>query len=376
MNSKHHRLIGILILFLGLIASHSALAQDPNYYEVTSADPAFAVQGTLGLDVTISGNRFDSSIDVVDFVLRCKPSAEPCIDPGVIKVNKIKVRGSKKIIVNIDVSDKVSLPDDYDVHDIEVRSTTGGRGGKGTTFKVQSKDTNPSECNFNFEATFDDFDTDGVKSDGYPFDKPIYAAIGGKGFRLDTNGSGKLGRRNDTRFIRIDFSDAMPDGLSCLEPNDLDAEYNVGGAAGFCDKLQGVDLRLEHQIQDLETTGLCTTQEGTPESLAVRLSFEGEVGGLLRNPSKNGRDDGGAVALSLNYGCLAPNLEQSVMRGDYRAKVTRVDSWTWRIEGEYACLHTYRGYMLREEPCEYGSPGEPIYLYMPFGLTIVDVEAP
>ena len=64
------------------------------------------------------------------------------------------------------------------------------------------------------------------------------------------------------------------------------------------------------------------------------------------------------------------------MKGDHLAKVTRVDSGTWRIEGKYACLHTNRGYMLREEPKGDGSPGDPIYLYMPFGLTIVDVETP
>jgi hypothetical protein len=222
-------------------------------------------------------------------------------------------------------------------------------------------DPGPSECNFNFKATFDDLAEDGIWSDGNSYD-----AIGGKGFRLDTNGSIKLERQNDTRFIRIDFSKATPDGSDC---DSLDS-IKAADAAGFCDELQGVDLRLEHQIQDLETTGLCTMKKGDPPKLlAVRLGFEAEAGGLLQNPFKNGKQNGsGSVALNLSYGCLAPNLEQNVLDLDYRAEVTRTGPKSWTIEGIRACLHTNLGHMLR------GSNGKPIYLTMPFGLTIVDVD--
>ena len=363
MNGKHHRLFGIPILFLGLIGSYTALAQDVT---VTGAEPGAAPPATYGLEVIISGTGFDKSAKV-NFL---KSSTG---EPAEIVVNRSKVTGSTQITVNIDVSDTAT---DQDQYDIEVKMSRG-RGGKGTTlFKVQSKDTNPSECNFNFEATFDDVvngNADGIRSD----DSLYYDAIGGKGFRLDTNGSIKLERRNDTRFIMIDFSNALQGSADC----DVSDPNNAAGAAGFCNELQGVDLRLEHQIQDLETTGLCTiewdpTQDPAedPDKLAVRLSFEAEAGGLLRNPSKNGRDDGGVVALSLNYGCLAPRLEQSVMKDEYLAEVTREGPGTWRIVGEYACLHTNLGHMLRAEPGEDGSLGAPIYLYMPFGLTIVDVE--
>ena len=99
MNSKHHRLIGILLLLLGLTALHTALAQE---IQVNSADPATAIQGTLALDVEIGGKGFDNTIDVVEFLLPC--SVEPCTDTGGITVKKFKVRGQKKIIVTIDIS--------------------------------------------------------------------------------------------------------------------------------------------------------------------------------------------------------------------------------------------------------------------------------
>jgi hypothetical protein len=135
MNSKHHKLISLILLLLTFAVPHATLAQG---IEVNSADPAMTVEGTVNLDVTISGVGFDNTIDVVQFLLSCEE--EPCTDTGGITVNHWKVRGSKKIIANIDVEDPVSLPLGYEGHDIEVRSTSRGRGGKGTTlFTVEKK---------------------------------------------------------------------------------------------------------------------------------------------------------------------------------------------------------------------------------------------
>ena len=127
MNSKHHRLIGILILLLGLVASHLALAQD---IVIKSATPNTAEQGTLALDVTIAGTGFDNTVEDVQFLLPCDP--EPCIGTQAgITVTKFKVRGSKKIIANINVSA------DAEVANFDI-AVTRGRGGKGTTFKSEA----------------------------------------------------------------------------------------------------------------------------------------------------------------------------------------------------------------------------------------------
>jgi hypothetical protein len=130
MNSRHQRLFGILVLLLGLIASHVALALD---IVIESATPETAEQGTLALDVTIAGTGFDNTVEDVQFLLPCTP--EPCTGtPGGITVTKFKVRGSKKIIANINVSA------DAEVANFDI-AMTRGRGGKGTTFKGLNKFT-------------------------------------------------------------------------------------------------------------------------------------------------------------------------------------------------------------------------------------------
>jgi len=131
MNNMHIRLFTILMLVLGFTVSHTVLAQK---ISVSAANPASAVQGTFNLDVEISGNGFDETIEEVKFLLPCLE--EPCTDTGGITVDQenISVLGRKKIKVNIDVSESAAIAD----FDIRVK-TSRGRGGKGTTlFKVQS----------------------------------------------------------------------------------------------------------------------------------------------------------------------------------------------------------------------------------------------
>lgn len=112
------------LIVLTFAAINVAQAQD---VQVTSADPSFALQGTE-VEITISGSGFDKSAAVDFFVTGTT-------NPGGIIVKKIKVRGSKKIIVDIVVDSLAEIAD----FDIQVR-LSGGRNGKGTTlFSVKQK---------------------------------------------------------------------------------------------------------------------------------------------------------------------------------------------------------------------------------------------
>jgi hypothetical protein len=95
---------------------------------VTSADPPSAPQGTLSLDVTVSGSGFDSSAQV-EFLLT------GTTNPGGVTVRKVKVTGPKKLVATIDVAETAVI----DKFDIQV-SLSGGRKGKGTSlFAVLAK---------------------------------------------------------------------------------------------------------------------------------------------------------------------------------------------------------------------------------------------
>ena len=114
-------------LVLTLAALPAARAQS---VQVDSANPSSAEQGTVDLEVEISGSGFDNSATVDFFVTGTT-------NPGGIQVKNVKTRGSKKIIATIDVADGATV-DDFD---IEVRLSSG-RKGKGTTlFSVQAKPT-------------------------------------------------------------------------------------------------------------------------------------------------------------------------------------------------------------------------------------------
>jgi hypothetical protein len=120
---------------------------------VTAADPPSAVQGTLSLDVTVSGSGFDNSAAVKFYVTGTT-------NTGGIVVKNVNVRSSKSLIATIDVTDTAIV----NKFDIEV-ALTSGRKGKGTTlFSVQAKETGkptePDPCvspNLVTEATFPSF---------------------------------------------------------------------------------------------------------------------------------------------------------------------------------------------------------------------------
>jgi len=128
---KPYVLSGIALIALALVPFGLATAQ----VTVTAAEPAAAPQGTLSLDVTVSGNGFDSTAAVSFFV-------SGTADPGGIAVKKVAVRGSKKLVATIDIAAAAVV----DKFDIEVR-LSNGRKGKGTTlFTVQAKSPNNDPC--------------------------------------------------------------------------------------------------------------------------------------------------------------------------------------------------------------------------------------
>jgi hypothetical protein len=133
------------ILFPALIVSVLGVLQpavSQAQVAVTSADPPSAPQGTLSLDVAVSGRGFDSSAQV-DFLIT------GTTNPGGITVRKVKVTGPKKLIATIDVADTAVV----EKFDIEVR-LSGGRKGKGTSlFAVVAKTNDPCAApNLDFPA--------------------------------------------------------------------------------------------------------------------------------------------------------------------------------------------------------------------------------
>lgn len=117
-------LFALAILWMGPLNTAQAQVQ------VTAASPASAPQGSVSLDVEISGSGFDATAAVQFLVTGTT-------NPGGITVRKVAVRGSKKIIATIDIADTAVI----DKFDVQV-ALSDGRKGKGTTlFAVVAKVT-------------------------------------------------------------------------------------------------------------------------------------------------------------------------------------------------------------------------------------------
>jgi hypothetical protein len=100
--------------------------------KVTAATPSSTVQGTVSLDVVVSGSGFDSTSKAQFFVTGTT-------NLGGITVKKTVFRNSKEIVATIDVDDLAAIAS----FDIQV-TLSSGRKGKGTTlFSVQSKTLDP-----------------------------------------------------------------------------------------------------------------------------------------------------------------------------------------------------------------------------------------
>jgi hypothetical protein len=121
---KQHVLSGLALVALALVPFGLVNAQ----VTVTAADPPTAPQGTVSLDVAVTGNGFDSTAQV-SFLVTGTTNA------GGITVRKVVVKGPKKLIATVDIADTAVVAK----FDIEVK-LSNGRKGKGTTlFSVQAK---------------------------------------------------------------------------------------------------------------------------------------------------------------------------------------------------------------------------------------------
>jgi len=118
--------------------------------KVTAATPSSTVQGTVSLDVIVSGSGFDSTSSAQFFVTGTT-------NPGGVTVKKTTFRNSKEVVATIDVADSAVIAS----FDIQV-TLSSGRKGKGTTlFAVQAKKAPPPDpCvspNLVTETTFPSF---------------------------------------------------------------------------------------------------------------------------------------------------------------------------------------------------------------------------
>jgi hypothetical protein len=127
---KRITLTCLSLFVLGIAPIGAALAQ----VKVTAATPSSAYQGTVSLDVVVSGSGFDPSAKAQYFVTGTT-------NPGGITVTKVVFRKSTEIVTTIAVTDLAALAN----FDIQV-TLDSGRKGKGTTlFLVKAKPTGPAE---------------------------------------------------------------------------------------------------------------------------------------------------------------------------------------------------------------------------------------
>ena len=100
--------------------------------KVTAATPPSAYQGTIQLDVVVSGSGFDRSAKVQYFV-------SGTTNPGGIEVTNVRFNSAKELVTTIDVAETADLAS-FDI----VVTLSSGRKGKGTTlFTVKSRSTGP-----------------------------------------------------------------------------------------------------------------------------------------------------------------------------------------------------------------------------------------
>src|SRR5205814_2273232 len=120
----------ILVGLFTVLGTLPATAQ----IQVDSANPTAAPQGTINLDVTISGNGFKKGAKAQWFVTGTT-------NPGGVTVNSTTFKGSTQLTANITVAPDAVIS----AFDIVVRNTDG-RTGKGTDkFAVTVKGT-PIGC--------------------------------------------------------------------------------------------------------------------------------------------------------------------------------------------------------------------------------------
>lgn len=236
------RLIDTLIITLMLWAAASNAQTE---VVVVSADPATAEQGTLALDVTVSGSGFEPGADVKFLQAGSNKG-------GGVSVNSVLFVSPNELITNVDVAPDAVVGD----YDIEVR-VTRGRRGKGTTkFAVQQKLTGKTlfaRADFQTQATvgspgiYDDGEL-GFLCGGYLFDyvddddssadcAPAPGAQSGlNNSPVASGGAWRLRLWEETpgdnpRTVTVDFS-GNSDALECVR---LNAELAEMGLQCGCD---------------------------------------------------------------------------------------------------------------------------------------------
>ena len=126
MNTRHGTRISLFtLLVVCLLGAGVAYAQK---VQVKSADPSEAEQGTVNLDVTISGNGFDNGSNATFLVSGSE-------NPGGVTVHNTQFVNSRKLVANITIDEGAVIGG----FDIEVTTARGRRGKGNTLFKVLQK---------------------------------------------------------------------------------------------------------------------------------------------------------------------------------------------------------------------------------------------
>src|SRR5438445_7806102 len=130
MKSKRYSLAFILVGLFTVLGTLPASAQ----IQVDSANPTAAPQGTINLDVTISGNGFKKGAKAQWFVTGTT-------NPGGVTVNSTTFKGTTQLTANITVATDAVISG-FDI----VVTNTDGRTGKGTDKFAVSQQGTPIGC--------------------------------------------------------------------------------------------------------------------------------------------------------------------------------------------------------------------------------------
>ena len=126
-------LVGVVAILILSFSSDSTVAQ--GQVSVSAADPAAATQGTINLNVKVTGKGFKTGAKAKWFVTGTT-------DPGGVTVNSTAFVNSGELTANITVADTAVIAN----FDIAV-TNSDGRGGKGTElFAVTAKGGGNATC--------------------------------------------------------------------------------------------------------------------------------------------------------------------------------------------------------------------------------------
>ena len=132
------RLSTILIiatLIVLIVSFYNSITSAQGNVSVNAADPAATEQGTINLNVKVTGKGFKNGA-------KAKWTVTGTTDTGGVTVNSTTFVSSSELTANITVADTASIAS----FDIQV-TNSDGRGGKGTElFKVTAKGGGNLQC--------------------------------------------------------------------------------------------------------------------------------------------------------------------------------------------------------------------------------------